>query len=122
MPPSSESEAERSLELIILRALCQGTPEGSVRASAKRILGSYRWREPLHQAVFEVIMGMPKHDTRVIRDLLPARLTRRGFPDFNLSDFFGGRAVARKRVEAAMQQLKCKSRSGGHGTVRWNSP
>ena len=100
MPPSSESEAERSLELIILRALCQGTPEGSVRASAKRILGSYRWREPLHQAVFEVIMGMPKHDTRVIRDLLPARLTRRGFPDFNLPDFFGGRAVARKRVPA----------------------
>src|ERR1700686_4813701 len=115
MPPSSEKESEHALELIVLRALCQGTPEGSVRGSARRILGSYRWHEPLHQAVFEVIMSMPRHDSKVVRDLLPAGLPRRGFPDFNLPDFFGVRAVARKRVEAAMQRLKRKSRSGAHG-------
>ena len=102
-------EAERDLELIVLRALCQGKLGGAALESVRLMLGSYRWREPLHQALFEIILSIPRHRPEALRDLLPARLTRRGFPDFDFQDFFRLTALPSKRLRAAIQRLTQKS-------------
>lgn len=81
---TSRLDAERR----VLQVLCQGTPQGPVVDQARASLGGYRWSDPVHQVIFEIVLGLPPDATQAIRDLLPARLTRRGFPDFAIDDLF----------------------------------
>ena len=89
----------------MLRALCQGTPQGSVRETAKDILRTYRWREPLHHVIFEVILGIPTEVPEAIRTQLPARLTRRGFPDVDIEDLFEPHGLSKEEAEHLIRQL-----------------
>jgi len=99
--PADILETERHL----LRALCQGTFEGSVRASARALLAGYPWREPLHQVVFDAVLSIPSDSPELIQSELPARLTRRGFPDFNLDDLFRPQDLSKDEVEGLMREL-----------------
>jgi hypothetical protein len=93
-------------ERLILRALmCGPASKGFLRESAKRLLRSYCWREPLHQALFEAIVSIPTDDPQVIRSQLPTRLTRRGFPDFELDDFLKPSLLSREEAERLMNQM-----------------
>ncbi len=93
-------------EHLVLCALCQGTPEGSVQETARVILQSYHWREPLHQVIFNVLMSIPTESPAMIRNQLPARLTRKGFPDVAWEDFFRPHSLSREEVERLMRQLR----------------
>jgi hypothetical protein len=95
-------EAERR----VLQALCQGTPQGSVRATARSVLGAYRWREPLHRVILDVVLSIPADDTEVIRTQLPARLTRRGFPDVEFEEFFKPHGLSKEAAERLMRELR----------------
>ncbi len=90
----------------VLVVLCQGTAEGSARETAKRHLRDYRWREPLHQVVFEVLMAMPGDAPALVRDQLPARLTRKGFPDVDWEQFFEPHSLSLEEVKALMRELR----------------
>lgn len=92
-------------ERLVLQALCQGTPEGPVREAGKNLLKDYRWREPLHQLVFEVLMSLPTDSPIFIRDQLAPRLTRRGFPDVEFEDFFKPHSLSREQAERLMREL-----------------
>jgi hypothetical protein len=92
-------------ERLILRALSLGTAEGSAREAARRLLGTYRWREPVHGAIYDVLMSLPANDPEFVREQLPARLTRRGFPDFDFADFLKPATLSREEVERLMRQL-----------------
>jgi hypothetical protein len=105
MTGSPGSEETIQVELRVLQALCQGTPGGSLRASAERILKTYRWREPLHQIIFETLMSVPTESPDVIRDQLPSRLTRRGFPDVAWENFFKPHSLKKNEAECLMRQL-----------------
>jgi hypothetical protein len=74
-----------------------------VRARARQLLADYRWCEPVHQTVFEIVMSFPSASTGALREQLPARLTRRGFPDFDFASLFnaprGSRADAEHWIE-----------------------
>lgn len=83
------------LERWVLAALCQG----KVSEDAKRMLAGYSWREPLHQAIFAALAGIPASDPDAIRRELPVRLTRRGFPDVDLAPFFGEVDLSSGEVE-----------------------
>jgi len=89
----------------VLRTLCQGTPQGSVRASARDLLRTYRWREPLHHVIFEVILSIPTEVPEVIRTQLPARLTRRGFPDVDIEDLFKPHGLSKEEAERLVRRL-----------------
>ena len=89
----------------MLQALCQGTPQGSVRATARDMLRTYRWREPLHHVIFEVVLSIPTEAPEVIRDQLPARLTRRGFPDVDIEDLFKPHGLSKEEAEHLIRQL-----------------
>jgi hypothetical protein len=98
-------ESTLQTEQLVLQALCQGTTQGSVHLAARRILSGYRWREPLHQAAFDAVMSLPADDPHVIRHFLPGRLTRRGFPDFDLENFFKPHGLSAEEAEKLMEQL-----------------
>jgi hypothetical protein len=89
----------------VLRALCQGTLEGSVRASARALLAGYQWREPLHQVIFEAVLSIPGDSPELIRSELPGRMTRHGFPDFDLDDLFHPQDLSKDEVEGLMREL-----------------
>jgi hypothetical protein len=96
----------------VLQALCQGTRQGSLRAAGKRLLGDYRWHEPLHQVLFELLSGFPSDDVGLLRDELPSRLTRRGFPDVAWEEFFEPHALSKKQAERLVRQLRDSSSRG----------
>jgi hypothetical protein len=103
---TSEQSHILEVERRVLRALCQGTPQGSVRATAKDILRTYPWREPLHQVVFEVVLSIPTEAPEIIREQLPARLTRKGFPDVDIEDFLKPHGLSKEEAEHLIRRLR----------------
>jgi hypothetical protein len=94
------------VEQRVLRVLCQGTPEGSIRETARMVLRGYRWRELMHQVIFDILLSIPTEMPGVIQSQLPARLTRRGFPDVDIDDFFQPHGMSKKHAEELMQFLR----------------
>jgi hypothetical protein len=106
MPESRDEQRVIRAERRALQALCQGTPEGSVLEAGRRILRDYRWREPLHEMVFQALMTIPSGAPSLVRDLLPSRLTRKGFPDLAWEAFFQPHSLTRTEAERLMEQLR----------------
>ncbi|MGE5325649.1 MAG: hypothetical protein ACM3NO_01310 [Deltaproteobacteria bacterium] len=92
-------------ELIVLRALCQETIGGSLRADAARILPGYVWREPAHQAMFSCLTAIPAVEPEAMRRILLACLTRKGFPDISLEIFFEPQPLTRRQATRLIQSL-----------------
>lgn len=90
----------------MLQALAQGTPQGSIREAARGLLRGYRWREPLHGAIYDAMLGIPSESPEAIRLELPARLTRRGFPDFDLEMCFTPHGLSKAGAERLIERLR----------------
>jgi hypothetical protein len=76
------------LEILALRLLCAGTSQGVVRGGLIPLLRGYRWQNTLHQAVFNAIVSIPSESPEFLQQLLPAKLTRMGFPDVEWEELF----------------------------------
>jgi hypothetical protein len=76
------------LEKFVLRLLCAGTSEGVVREGLVPLLRGYRWQSTLHRAIFDAIVAIPSESPELLRQLLPAKLTRMGFPDVEWEELF----------------------------------
>jgi hypothetical protein len=100
-----DAQSRSALERQVLAALCAGTREGSVREMARKHLAAYAWSEAAHQTIFEIVMGFPSAGEAALRDQLPARLTRRGFPDFDFDDLFACPQPSDAQAEEWMRQL-----------------
>jgi len=65
--------------------------------------------DPLQRVMFEEIRELGSIDSRRLRELLPARVTNRGFPDFDLNEFLAPHEVGEKEIdqlfESALQLL-----------------
>jgi hypothetical protein len=94
------------LERRVLRALCNDGAGKQEREAAERGLADYYWREPVHQAIFEIIMSFPSTSSQSIREQLPGRLTRRGFPDFDFESLFERREFAPNEFEQSIRRLR----------------
>ena len=81
---SKNIEIERSL----LVFLCSGRGEKQLREKMISRLRGYAFRSVEHQVLFDSLQTMPLDRPEVVRELLPARLVRAGFPDFDLGPFF----------------------------------
>jgi hypothetical protein len=102
-PPKEISTQQ--VELLVLRAVCQGTPQGSVREAASRILADYVWREPVHQAMFKCLTSIRHVKPDYLRSEILACLTRRGFPDVEVEYLFQPRAISKEEVRGLILQL-----------------
>jgi hypothetical protein len=85
----------------VLRAVCQGAFGSRANLNTLR---SYRWREPLHQVIFEILISRPGSNPELLLEQLPAQLTRRGFPEFDLS-WLQPNALAENDVERLIKRL-----------------
>jgi hypothetical protein len=81
---ATDLDSEKS----VLRLLCAGTSQGSVLASLSPLLRTYQWSSTLHGAIFSAILSIPSDDLVLLRQLLPAKLTRMGFPDVEWQELF----------------------------------
>lgn len=86
MPLNSASDRITS-ERDILRALCVRELSSNERTRALASLASCRFQDAHNQILFDVLREIPQATPAMLRERLPALLTRRGFPDFDV-DFF----------------------------------
>lgn len=93
------------LERLAIRALCSGTPHGPVKQAIVPLLCQYRWRIQLHEVIFEALASIPSDDPATIRRLLPAKLTRLGFPDVEWNEFFAPLSLSRDEILVAVHQM-----------------
>jgi len=105
MSSALDNEARVRFERQVLQAMCQGTREGSVREVGKVLLKTYRWREPIHQAIFACLVELPAGNLEDLRSYLPGRMTRKGFPDIEWNDFFAPCSLSRQEAERLMGEL-----------------
>lgn len=103
--PASRSLLERNT----LRFLCSVLIKGGTRGEICRLLNPDVFQDPLRRVVFEEICQLGSIDSRRLRELLPARVTNRGFPDFDLHSFLAPHEVTEKEIdqlfESALQLL-----------------
>jgi len=104
-----ESESRRLLERNTLRFLCSVLIKGGTRGEICRLLDPGVFQDPLRRVVFEEIRELGNIDSRHLRELLPARVTNRGFPDFDLKSFLAPEEVSETEIdqlfESALQLL-----------------
>ena len=104
-----ESESRPLLEKNTLRFLCSVLIKGGTRGEICRLLDPGVFQDPLRRVVFEEIRELGSVDSRRLRELLPARVTNRGFPDFDLKTFLAPQEVSEKEIdqlfESALQLL-----------------
>ena len=92
-------------EMMALRAFCMGTPGGSVRKIGKSLLADYRWQNVFHEAVWKALSSFPSENPQILRQLLPAKLTRLGFPDVAWEEFFAPHRMSRDDAINLMRRM-----------------
>ena len=93
----------------LLQFLCDGEGEAQLRSEILARLSSYAFRSTEHQVLFECLCGMPSDRPELIRSLLPARLVRAGFPDFNLEPFFEPHGLRPKEAQKMLELMEAIS-------------
>jgi hypothetical protein len=104
-----DGDARFQLQKNTLRFLCSVLIKSGTRLEICKLLDPVVFEDPLHRVVFEEIRDMGSVDSRRLRELLPARVTNRGFPDFDLKQLLAPHEVSEKEIdhlfESALQLL-----------------
>lgn len=103
---TEKNEPILPLERRALQILCQGAPEGSLRRTAKEVLENYAWRDPIHKVIFDSLIALPSERPELIRAELPARLTRKGFPDIDWERFFQPHGLSKSEARSLFKNLR----------------
>jgi hypothetical protein len=96
-------------ERLLLRFLCTGGSGTPLREELISQLRGYAFRSVEHQVLFDCLQTMPLDRPEVVRELLPARLVRAGFPDFDWGPFFEARessGVSEEEARRLCRELK----------------
>jgi hypothetical protein len=94
-----ESNCSLQLERNTLRLLCSVLLKPGTRLEICRLLDPGVFHDPLRRAVFEEIRALGAVESRRLRELLPARVTNRGFSDFDLHDFLAPHEVSEAEID-----------------------
>jgi hypothetical protein len=91
--------AERDL----LRLLCSVLVKPVTRVELCRLVNPARFVEPLQRILFEEIRALGTVDSKRLLEMLPARVTNRGFPDFDINDLLTPKLVSEQDIERLFQ-------------------
>lgn len=86
--------------------MCTGTAEGTVRDEGIHALRDYRFRDFLHQLIFDTLRDINTDLPEVIRRQLAPRLTHQGFPAVDTEKFFAPHHLARVQALGWMRKLQ----------------
>lgn len=93
-------------ELDVLRAMCTGTPEGTIWDKGMILLNGYSFQDVTHQLIFDVLQEINTDLPNIIRQQLPARLTNKGFPAVDFEKFLSPHALTATQAVARMETLR----------------
>jgi hypothetical protein len=98
MVPGHQVSHER-LGRNTLRLLCSVLIRPITRVELSTLLDPSLFFDVLDRVVFEEISRLGAISSSRLRELLPGLITNRGFPDFDLTEFFGPGEVSEKQIE-----------------------
>jgi len=102
---SGNNDSRERLEKDALLLLCSDLISPATRVRLSGQLAHYGFCSDLARVVFEEITALGEIPARRLRELLPARMTNRGFPDFELNQFLGRREGMSDEIEKWLQSL-----------------
>lgn len=95
-----QDNAKREEERGFLRLLCSEQIAGERRVALAQLLDAGAFETDLYQVVFETIGEFGVADGKRVREMLAARVTNRGFADFEASEFLEGAGMTEGEAEA----------------------
>ncbi|MGA8073994.1 MAG: hypothetical protein WB995_10985 [Candidatus Acidiferrales bacterium] len=105
---NADRATSASRERIYLALLCQSRLAEPLRAELESLLCRHSWKSEDHRVVFEALAGWST-EPEAIRAGLAARLTRLGFPDTEIEEYF---APAGVRLKTALGWLRHERAAG----------
>ncbi|MSO20763.1 MAG: hypothetical protein EXQ56_09940 [Acidobacteria bacterium] len=108
--PRADDQLKMNAEKRVLRFLCQAAADAVARAEVMERLRQYRFASVPHQVLFDCLKALPAARPELVEALLPARLVRAGFPDFDLEPF-----LRPSGMSAAQARVLCQRMAGGAG-------
>jgi hypothetical protein len=91
--------AERDL----LRLLCSILVKPVTRIELCRLVDPEKFIDNTQRIVFEEIRALGPIDSKRLLEVLPARVTNRGFPDFDLDELLTPKLVSEQDIEKLFQ-------------------
>jgi len=79
--------------------MCSNLIQPVTRVELAGLLDAALFGNELHRVVFEEIAALGDVPARKLRELLPACVTDRGFPDFDLTEFLGRDQATEAEIE-----------------------
>ncbi len=104
MVPSHRDSREQ-FERDAIRLLCSDLIQPVTRVQLTGLLKDYVFLDDLNRVVYEAIVEAGEAPTRRLRELLPARVTIRGFPDFELKEFLGRTEATDDDIDKLFESL-----------------
>src|ERR1700676_3525559 len=94
-----QDQIDPRLERDTLRLLCSVLIQPVTRVELARLLDASLFQEAVHRVLFEEIRSIGAVSSPKLRELLPGRITLRGFPDFDLKEFLSPDFVSAAEIE-----------------------
>lgn len=92
-----------NMERDTLRLLCSVLVKPSTRVELCRLLAPDSFYEPLQRVIFEEVKALGAVDAKQLLQLLPGRVTNRGFPDFEMEDLLTPKLASEADIEKLFQ-------------------
>lgn len=102
---SRDTEKLLRQERQALRLLCSNLIRPLTRMELCKLLAPAMFQDLLHRVTFEEIQTAGAISAVRLREALPARITNRGFPDFELSEFLGSDTATESEIEELFQSV-----------------
>lgn len=108
---STALESDRSwdvpaLERELLRALCARETSNGERQAVLACLREHAFADAVHREIFEALRDAGERNIDLVREQLPERLTRRGFPDVDFESFLAPLAPAAATVSELIRRFE----------------
>jgi hypothetical protein len=91
--------AERDL----VRLLCSVLVKPVTRVELCRLVHPEKFVDLMHRVVFEEIRALGPVDSKRLLEVLPAKVTNRGFPEFDLDELLTPKLVSEEDIEKLFQ-------------------
>jgi len=95
----SDTEKNLRQERQALRLLCSNLIRPLTRVELCKLLSPDLFQDTLHRVTFEEIQMAGAIPAARLREALPARITNRGFPDFELGELLGQNTATESEIE-----------------------
>src|ERR1700746_2085010 len=102
---TGHKDLREQLEKDTLRLLCSDLIPPAIRMQLSGKLADYRIHQDLNQVVYEEIAALGETPARRLKELLPARMTNRGFPDFEVNEFLGRREGMNDEIDKWFESM-----------------